>query len=134
MVRSVLLVAAALFAGQSVACGGSRGALEAGVYRSGPVAVRVPPVPAEGRAVHVPPASLAFRDETHDASILVNGRCGHLDADVPLVALTNQLVMGTTDREIDAQETLPFDAREALHTRMRAKLDGVPMAYDVFVL
>jgi hypothetical protein len=29
---------------------------------------------------------------------------------------------------------VPFDGREAMHTSLVAKLDGVPMAYDVWVL
>ncbi len=29
---------------------------------------------------------------------------------------------------------IPFDGREALHGRLTAKLDGVPMGYDLFVL
>ena len=42
--------------------------------------------------------------------------------------------MGTTERDIESQSTIPFDGREALHTVLRAKLDGVPMHYDVFVM
>ena len=39
-----------------------------------------------------------------------------------------------TDREIVVQETVPFDGREAMHTVLSAKLDGVGMTYDVWVL
>jgi hypothetical protein len=42
--------------------------------------------------------------------------------------------MGTTEREFDVQEVIPFDRREAMHTRLRAKLDGVPMQYDIYVM
>jgi hypothetical protein len=42
--------------------------------------------------------------------------------------------MGSTEREFRAQATEPFDAREALHTRVGAKWDGVPMELDIFVL
>jgi hypothetical protein len=42
--------------------------------------------------------------------------------------------MGTTERDFVSQETLPLDDREALHTLMRAKLDGVPMQYDIYVM
>jgi hypothetical protein len=107
-------------------------AFDGTVFRKDGVAFRVPPRPSDWRAIRVDEASLAFRDDPRDASILVNGRCGVEDA--PLLALTNQLIMGTTEREVEAQDTLPFDGREALHTRMRAKLDGVPMLYDIYVL
>jgi hypothetical protein len=42
--------------------------------------------------------------------------------------------MGTTARDFVHEETIPFDAREALHTVLRAKLDGVEMQYDIYVL
>jgi hypothetical protein len=42
--------------------------------------------------------------------------------------------MGTTDRTVDSQEVVPFDGREAMHTLLRAKLDGVPMQYDLYVM
>ena len=121
------------FAALAVGCGSVQPRLEAGVYRSGPIAFRVGDVPPEWRPVRIDGATLAYRDEAHLASVLVDGRCGQKDDDVPLVALTDHLVMGTTDRQISSQETIPFDEREAMHTLLRAKLDGVPMDYDLFV-
>ncbi|MFO0675060.1 MAG: hypothetical protein U0169_00870 [Polyangiaceae bacterium] len=53
---------------------------------------------------------------------------------MPLGALTNQLLLGTTERTPSLEETVSLDGRDALHTRLVAKLDGVPMAYDVYVL
>lgn len=66
--------------------------------------------------------------------MLLNARCSRPDDITPLVALTNQLVMGSTERDVTVQETEPFDGREALRTRMRAKWDGVPMSQEIFVL
>jgi hypothetical protein len=130
--RSVAFVLAS--AALAVACHGGGGGLEGNVYRDGPVAFRVGAVPEGWRPVSVPGAALAFRDDAHAGSVVVNGRCtGHSD-DVPLQALTNHLIMGTTAREFGTQEVVPFDGREALHTTMQAKLDGVPMAYDLWVL
>ena len=86
------------------------------------------------RPVHVEGGTLAFRDEPHLASILLDARCYQKDDDVPLLALTDHLVMGTTDRQIATQDTIPFDGRDAMHSRLRAKLDGVAMDYDIFVL
>jgi hypothetical protein len=116
-----------------IGCAAAPPRLEAGVYREGALAFRIGDVPSSWRPVRVDGATLAFRDESHLASILLDGRCYRKDDDVPLVALTDHLMMGTTERAIDAQEALPFDGREAMHTRVRAKLDGVPMDYDVFV-
>jgi len=116
------------------ATGRGHGSYDGSVYRDGPVAFQLPAPPAGWRRVEVTDASLAFRDDAHDASVLVNARCHKIDQDTPLVALTNHLLMGSTAREVTTQETLPFDAREALHTRGSAKWDGVPMAHDIFVL
>ena len=114
--------------------GNSRGSFDAGVYRNGPVAFRLPDLPSGWRRLDVESASLAFRDETHDASVLLNARCLTADDRTPLVALTNHLLIGATEREYLSQGVEPFDGREALHTTVRAKWDGVPMLADVFVL
>jgi hypothetical protein len=116
------------------ACGGSAQHFDGQVYRGDKIAFRVPAVPPEWRRIDVSDASVAFRDDAHEASILLNARCGGRDDDTPLRSLTQHLIMGTTDRAFDLEETIPFDAREALHTVMRAKLDGVVMTYDIYVM
>ena len=105
-----------------------------GIFRKDGVAVRVGPVPPGWRRIGVDGADLAFRDDERSGSALFNVRCGQRDDDAPLTVLTNHLVMGTTEREFDAQDTVPFDGREALHSLLRAKLDGVPMQYDIYVM
>jgi hypothetical protein len=111
-----------------------RGSFLEGVYRAPPVVFRVEPAPPGWRPIRVSGADVAFRDAAHEASIFVNGRCIADDGDAPLSALTEHLIMGTTDREYLLEETLPLDAREARHTVLKAKLDGVLMGYDVFVM
>lgn len=117
-------------------CGGgnSRGSFDGNVYRNGPIAFKLPDPPAGWRRVEVDDASLAFRDDAHAASVLLNARCLSADDRTPLVALTNHLLIGATEREYVSQETEPFDGREALHTKLKAKWDGVPMFIDVYVL
>jgi hypothetical protein len=128
--RSLALLATLAAA---VACG--RGAaLEGDVLQKGDVRIQVGPVPSTWRRVHVEGADLAFRDDEKEGSALFDVRCGQRDDDAPLTALTAHLIMGTTEREFDAQEILPFDRREALHTVLRAKLDGVPMQYEIYVM
>jgi len=106
----------------------------AGVFRDRQVAFQLSAVPSDWRAIHVSDADLAFRDDAHEASVLINGRCIAEDGDVPLTALTEHLIMGTTERQFATEETIPFDAREARHSLLKAKLDGVVMAYDVYVM
>ena len=64
----------------------------------------------------------------------MNGRCGVDGEDVPLAALTQHLFLRFTEREIVEQAVVPFDRREAMRTVVIAKLDGVPMKFDVWVL
>jgi len=97
------------------------------------VAFRVGEVPPSWTRVKVDDSALGFRDES-GSSVMVDGRCNMKADDVPLVALTNQLIIGTTDRKYDKEEVIPFDRREARHTVLRAKLDGVPMVWDLYVM
>jgi hypothetical protein len=120
--------------GLLLAACGSTWTFDGTTYRRGPLAFRVGAVPPPWRRVDVAGATLAFRDEGHGASILVDARCDKEDSDTPLAALTAHLLSGTTERNYQTEETIAFDAREARHTIVQAKLDGVLLAYDIFVL
>jgi hypothetical protein len=119
--------------GALVGCGAPQ-SFDGTTYRQGRLAFRVGPIPPQWKSVKLQGAALAFRDEPHGASILLDARCDHEDTDTPLAALTDHLLSGTTERQFDVEETVPFDAREARHTMLHAKLDGVLLAYDVYVL
>lgn len=116
------------------ACGAPAASFDGTTYKKGPVAFSVPGLPAGWSRLSATDATLAYRDSANGASILVNARCRAADQRTPLIALTNQLLIGTTEREYLEQSTEPFDGREALHTIVRAKWDGVPLKADVFVL
>jgi hypothetical protein len=124
---------AGLVAGALASCGHAQ-LLDNGVLHKGALRVELGPVPAGWQPLRIEGADVAYRDPAHDGSTLVNVRCDRRDDDAPLSALTEHLIMGTTEREMESEETLPFDGREARHTRMRAKLDGVPMQYDIYVM
>ena len=121
----------------AAACGacatGAGRYFDGSTYREGPIAFVLPPKPTSWHSVSVREASLAYRDDAHAASILINARCRRPDEGTPLLALTNHLLIGSTERDIVSQDTEPFDGREALHTKVRAKWDGVPMSFDLFV-
>ena len=104
------------------------------VYRGEELAFRIGPVPSRWRQIEVSEALLAFRDDTHGATIAVNGRCGKDGDDVPLQALTHHLFLHFTDRELVSQEVLPMDGRDAMRTELVAELDGVPKRFTVYVL
>lgn len=104
------------------------------VYSTDELAFRVGPVPPDWHAVDSGDGVLAFRDERTPASIAITGRCGKDGDDVPLESLTHHLFLQFTDRSVQSQERLPMDGREAMHTRLIARLDGVEKQFSVFVL
>jgi hypothetical protein len=114
------------------ACGGS--SLKGNVYRGDGLAFRLGDAPPSWHRIEVTGTRLAFRDQGAEATILVNGRCGKDGDDVPLQALTQHLFINFTERETVDQRVVPLDGREAMHTVMRAKLDGVPKMFDAYVL
>ena len=104
------------------------------VYQDDEVRFRVGPVPSAWRRLDVDDARLAFRDDSANATVAVNGRCG-LDADdVPLISLTQHLFLQFTDRVQTSQAKVSLDGREALRTEISAALDGVKKRYLVYVL
>ncbi|XXY45654.1 hypothetical protein WME91_37200 [Sorangium sp. So ce269] len=112
-------------------CGGP--SFDGTVYRSQDVAFRVPAAPATWRQISVSDAAVAYRDDANGATIALSGRCRN-EEDVPLISLTNHLFLHFTEREVLKQEVVPFDGREAMHTVLSAKLDGVPKVFDIWVL
>ncbi len=124
---------ASLLIGLSGCGGASAESFDGAVYRKGPLAFQIGTVPAGWRSVDLNHATLAYRDDAHGASVLVNGRCHRPDESTPLLALTNHLLIGSTERNVLSQTTEPFDGREALHTKMSAKWDGVPISFDIYV-
>jgi hypothetical protein len=116
-----------------LACGGSAG-LRGDVYHGDGLAFRVGPIPPTWKQLEVKGARVAFRDEPAESTVLLNARCGKDGDDVPLKALTQHLFISFTERETIDQKVVPMDGREAMHTVMNAKLDGVPLSFNAFVL
>lgn len=115
--------------------GGCTGASFSGsVYHGSGFAFRVPPPPASWKRIDVDGQALSFVDEANGALIAASGRCKVDGEDVPLRSLVQHLFLQFTDREVVSEEVVPFDGREALHTIVIAKLDGVPKQFDVWVL
>jgi hypothetical protein len=113
---------------------GCSSTFDGSLYRGKNVAFRVGPTPPRWQRLTVSHAELAFRDPDNEATAAVNSRCGTDGDDVPLAALTQHLFMRFTARRIESEEVVPFDGREALHSVVEAKLDGVPFKFDVWVM
>lgn len=115
--------------------GGCSGASFSGsVYRGPDYAFRVPPPPSSWKQIDLDGKALSFVDESNGALIAASGRCKVDGEDVPLKSLVQHLFLQFTDREVISEEIVPFDGREAIHTVLTAKLDGVPKQFDVWIL
>lgn len=116
----------------AVGCGGE--SFQHGVYRSGGIAFQLGPVPADWKPLEVDGSVLSFRDPNTQAVVSIGSRCGKDAEDVPLEALTQHLFIQFTERQVDNQQRVALDGREALRTEMMAKLDGVNRWFVVYVL
>ncbi|MFO0692348.1 MAG: hypothetical protein U0230_02220 [Polyangiales bacterium] len=116
------------------ACGGA-GHLSGGVYEDAQARYHVGEPAGGFRPLDVGGRTdLAWADESQGAVLEVDSRCEPA-LDIPLVALTNHLLVGFTEREdVEEQALVPLDGREALRTHVRAKLDGVPREMMMLVL
>jgi hypothetical protein len=101
---------------------------------AGDVCYKTGALPSGWRLVHQQGASVGFYSDAVGGVIEANATCRDDAEAAPLTTLTRQLLIGYTERKIDKQETVPLAEREALRTRVDAKLDGVPMALDLYVL
>ena len=101
---------------------------------AGDVCYRIGALDEGWRLVHQKGTSVGFYSDAVGGVIEANATCRD-DADAaPLRALTRQLLIGYTERHIEEQQTVPLDEREALRTRVTAKLDGVPMTLELYVM
>jgi hypothetical protein len=100
----------------------------------GEVCYRVGKLSEGWQIAHKEHSAIGFYHAGIGAVIGADATCRDDAEAAPLSALTNRLLGGYTERKIDAQETVPLAGREALRTRLTAKLDGVPMALDLLVL
>ncbi|MFP2928129.1 hypothetical protein ACLESO_23600 [Pyxidicoccus sp. 3LG] len=97
------------------------------------VRYRVGKLPEYWNRVWLEGNDLAFSEEDTGRALSVNATCeGHDDP--PLPVLTRHLLAGFTEREELAQQLVPLAGREALRSRYRAKLDGVPVQLELVVL
>jgi hypothetical protein len=88
---------------------------------------------AAWRLIHAPDGDLAWEHAATHAVIAANATCrGHRDE--PVTVLMNDLLMGSTERRYLLEEQVTLDGRDALHYVVAARLDGVPMVFDLYVL
>jgi hypothetical protein len=137
LVAAALLLAVAVAAAALAGCAHApRGRFDAAADQvcAGKVCYRVGALGPGWRLVHQEGAAVGFFNASVGGVIEANASCRD-DADAaPLPSLTRQLLIGYTDRHVLEQRTVPLAAREALRTRVEARLDGVPVLLDLWVL
>jgi hypothetical protein len=86
------------------------------------------------RLVHQESAAVGWFSDRAGAVIESNATCRDDAEAAPLTALTRELLVGYTERHILDEKLVPLLRREALRTRVTAKLDGVPMTLEIYVV
>ncbi|HEX5747785.1 MAG TPA: hypothetical protein VFZ09_16170 [Archangium sp.] len=103
------------------------------VFSKPGVRYRLGALPPGWQRVKLPNNDLAWYTDASGHALSVNSTCQEHE-DAPLDVLTRHLVMGFTERLEVEQQTVVVDEREALRSRYRAKLDGVPVELLFLVL
>ncbi|MCA9609167.1 MAG: hypothetical protein KC619_26380 [Myxococcales bacterium] len=116
----------------AIGCGGG-GTLRGSVYSDAEARYRVGELGAEWEPIDLAQNDLAWRNPSVGAIVQVNATCDPFQ-DVPLTSLTNHLLIGFTQRELQSERLIPLDGREALRSHYVASLDGVPRELLFFVL
>ena len=109
-------------------------AFDGRVLHEGRRSFRTGPIPSSWERVRMDGPLLAFHDRASNGVVDVYDQCGKDALDTSLVALRTQLLIGFTERAFRDEQRVQLDRREALRTLVDAKLDGVPMTLDVYVM
>ena len=86
------------------------------------------------RVVRQKKGEVAFFDDEFDAVAQINTTCREDAEAASLEVLLRHLLIGYTDVKARAVEKVPLAEREALHSIVDARLDGVPVVLDLYVL
>lgn len=116
----------------AAACAGD-GHVKDGTYHDKKVSYRLG-MPGDGWSdLRLDAANVAWFNEAHSATLMVNSHCDGVK-DAPLTGLTEDLLIGLTDRAVESQVARPWARREALETIAIGKIDGVERKLALFVL
>lgn len=103
------------------------------VFSKPGVRYRLGALPPVWERVKLSHNDLAWYTQETGHALSVNSTCREHE-DAPLDVLTRHLLMGFTERLEVEQQKVVVDEREALRSRYRAKLDGVPVELLFLVL
>lgn len=84
--------------------------------------------------VQIKGAEQAWIIPQEGSSMLIDSHCKSKDQDIPLNALTAQLLIGMTNQTLIAQKPVSFQDREALVSTFLLKVDGALQKMHILVL
>ncbi len=84
--------------------------------------------------VQIKDAEQAWIVPGEGSSLLIDSQCKKRDQDIPLNALTAQLLIGMTDQTLVEQKAVTFQDREALLSTFSLKIDGAKQMMRILVL
>ena len=88
----------------------------------------------EWKSITLEDGAAGFFNATTGSVILGYASCRDDAEATPLSSLTAHLLVGYSDRRERSSELIAFAQREALRSVIDAKLDGVPVVLDLYVL
>ncbi len=107
--------------------------LRDGVVSTPDTRYRIGPVPSSWYQVNLKDSDFSWVTSPSAYAFWVNSTCKEY-YDVPLVALTRQLLIGFSDVQKVEQTTQTLDGRDALFTHYIAKMDGVARELGLVVV
>lgn len=116
-----------------MSCSSSAVSLQGSTVSARDLSYEIGPVPSRWRPITIQDNDLAWFAPDTAAIVHVDHTCERTQ-DTPLAALVQHLLIGFTQRETVLEETIPLDRREARHVIVRARLDGVPRAIELYVM
>jgi hypothetical protein len=114
------------------ACG-HQGAYSGGFFTKRGVQYYAGGVPPGWRVQNFRGNDIAYVAEDSEHLIAINATCEEYE-DAPLKVLTQQMLMGFTERKLVKQELRTLQDREAMYSHYLAKMDGVPRELMLVVL
>jgi hypothetical protein len=117
-------ISLAIFPVFLAACG-HQGAYTGGFYTKRGVQYYVGGVPPGWRLQSFGGNDIAYVAEDSPHLIAINATCEEYE-DAPLKVLTQQLLMGFTERKLIKQDLRTLQGREALYSHYLTRMDGVP--------
>ncbi len=108
------------------------GTFKNNVFSNREVRYQVGNLPGQWRLLMVKGNNLAFFNKKLGTTIQANAMCKDID-DASLKVLTNHLLIGMDKVRRLQSRKVPFDGREALHTIVEGRLDGVAIKLALYV-